>query len=213
MITISTRPLSDNEKKELKSQLPSVYKRVEEFILKTTYILIILIIPFLIINHFWQMPSVIEISYLIGILPLSLFLAYRMTQKWEGGFSNKKNLNDINKGLAEIIHVETLRAIQREDYEDFGLAFYLDVQHNKEQKVLYLWGQYLDELEYEKQFPNTEFEIVREFETKQILDIKLLGNYFAPERILSPFDKQIWKSGKYPMDGDLLDKPLDEIIK
>lgn len=211
MITISTRPLSDTEKKELRSQLPSVYKRVEEFILKTTYIAIALIIPFLIINHFWKMPDVIGIGCLIGILPLSLFLANRMTQKWEGGFSNKKNLNDINKGLAEIIHVETLRAIQREDYEDFGLAFYLDVQHNKEQKALYLWGQYLDELEYEKEFPNTEFEIVREFESKQILDIKLLGNYFAPERILPPFDKQIWKSGKYPMDGDLLDKPLDEI--
>lgn len=69
----------------------------------------------------------------------------------------------------------------------------------------------MDELEYEKEFPNTEFEIVRELESKQILDIKLLGKYFAPERILPPFEKQIWKSGKYPMDGDLLDKLLDEI--
>ena len=134
-----------------------------------------------------------------------------MTLKWDGGSSNKKNLDKINNGKAEIFHLKTSKAIQKEDYEDFGLAFYLEVRLSQEQKVLYLWGQYLDELEYEKQFPNTEFEIVSEFEPKQVLDVKLMGNYFAPERILPPFDTQTWKSGKYPMDGDLLDRSLDEI--
>lgn len=213
MIKISTRPLSDVEKKQLKSQQPTVYKKVEDFMLKTIYIFLILLAPILVIDHFWQMPSTIEAITLIGILPLTLLFAYKITQNHEGGFSNKKNLDSINKGQAEIIHVQTSRAIKIEDYDDFGLAFYLEVQLNQEQKVLYLWGQYLDELVYEKRFPNTEFEIVREFESKQILDVKLMGKFFAPERILPPFDAQTWKSGKFPMDGDLLDRSMDEIKK
>lgn len=90
MITILARPLSDTEKKELKSQLPTVYKRVEEFTLKFIFIFLILLAPLLTVDYFWSIPSVIGVSALIGTLPLTLFIVYRMTQNGKAVFQIKR---------------------------------------------------------------------------------------------------------------------------
>jgi hypothetical protein len=118
---------------------------------------------------------------------------------------------EINSGMLEVLHVRTNRAIKREDPEDYGVAFYIDVVDDTKRKTLYLWGQHLDDLEYDNAFPNTEFVVTRRVDIKETIDIKLLGKPFRPEKTLPPFDKDIWKSGKYPADGELLDIRIDEV--
>lgn len=101
--------------------------------------------------------------------------------------------------------------IKREDPEDFGVAFYCAVVDNGQPKTLFLWGQYLDELEYEKTFPNTAFEFTRYVASDEFLAFKTLGHYFKEEKTLPAFDKSVWKNGSYPVNGQLLNQHFDEI--
>lgn len=100
----------------------------------------------------------------------------------------------------------------RKDPEDFGIAFYFDVEHEGRQKALYLWGQYLDEMEGAG-FPNTEFEIVRQPGSEQFMDFRTSGDYFKEERTLPAFEKEVWDSGAFPVNGQLIDRSIDGIIE
>ena len=123
--------------------------------------------------------------------------------------SKKSGERPIAEIRAETTVVKTSRAIKREDPEDFGIVFYLDVVDKGKRKTLFLWGQYLDVLEYDQQFPNTHFEITRRSDTKWLMDIKVLGSYFKPEKVLPAFKDQKWED--LPEDGDLLEIEIEEI--
>jgi hypothetical protein len=61
---------------------------------------------------------------------------------------------------------------------------------NGQKKTLYLWGQYLDELESSKQFPNTALEITRLPGHKEFIEFKVAGEYFKEEKTLPAFRKE-----------------------
>ena len=105
-----------------------------------------------------------------------------------------------------------MKDIEQIYYNNFGVAFYLAVVDKGQPKTLFLWGQYLDELEYEKKFPNTEFEFIRNVDSDEFIDFKTSGKYFKEEKVLPGFDKEVWKSGQYPINGQLLDQSIDTIV-
>ncbi|SKC88834.1 hypothetical protein [Ohtaekwangia koreensis] len=211
MITITTRPFTDKEIKRQTKQLPSVYKRVEGFVMKFIFIVLVLDIPLLVYDHFSPVASQTQAAYCIVMVVVALLLTFWITKRWEGGLSINKYISNINSEQAEVIHVTTTRAIKREDAEDFGVAYYIDVLDKGVPKTLFLWGQYLDELEYDKRFPNTEFEIIRKKGSDEFIDFKTLGQYFKEEKTLPPFDKPVWDSGTFPVNGQILDQTIDQI--
>ena len=211
MINITLRSLSDIEKAILIKRMPTLYKQIESLILKFIFIELVFIIPLLIYDHFSPIASNTQGIYCIIVTMLSILISILITIKWQGGFSNKKLIENLNSLEIEDIHIKTNRALKREDPEDFGIAFYLEIFENSEPKTLYLWGQYLDMLEYEKLFPNTEFKFIRKPGSDEFIDFKVLGSYFKEEKTLPPFDDDIFKSGKYPTNGQIFDFKIDEI--
>ena len=171
----------------------------------------VLLIPLLTYDHFNPVASDTQAIYCIVIIFLAVVIALWLTKKFEGGLSNAKQIDKIQTGQVEVVKVQTTRAIKREDFEDFGIAYYISVTDNGQQKTLFLWGQYLDELEFEKTFPNTEFEFIRKIGSDEFIDFKTSGQYFIEEKTLPAFDKEVWKGGAYPVNGQLLDKTIDEI--
>ena len=179
--------------------------------MKFIFISLALNIPLIVYNHFTPIASQTQPVYYILMLLVGLLLTFRITKKWDGGLSNTKYLEEINSGQAEVIHVKTTKAIKREDPEDFGIAYYIEVLDNGQPKTLFLWGQYLDELEYNETFPNTEFEFIRKKVSGELIDFKTIGQYFKEEKTLPPFDKADWDSGTFPINGQILEKTIEQI--
>ena len=212
MISSTFRALTQNEKKQLLKQFPSLYTRFENFVLRILFVFIVLLVPLLIYDHYNPVASDTQKVYCIVVIVLATCITIWMTKKLGGGFSNSKEINNIQTVQVEVVRVQTTRAIRREDFEDFGIAYYVSVNDKSQQKTLFLWGQYLDILEYEKKFPNTDFEFVRQVGREEFIDFKTLGEYFVEEKTLPPFDKEVWKKGVYPVNGQLLDMSIDEIV-
>ncbi|MGB6034911.1 MAG: hypothetical protein WBG42_01495 [Cryomorphaceae bacterium] len=166
--------------------------------------LMVLLIPFLIIDKFFPVPSQTEEIIVIILLTISIAVTIYWTKR-DPVIAFEKQSKETNE--LEIIHCRTNRAIKREDPEDFGVSYYLDTEDGR---TLFLQGQYLDLLEYE-QFPNTEFELIRTKTTKELIDFKVKGKYFAPERTLEPFTKDDYKKGLVAEDGAILDIEFEKI--
>lgn len=212
MISTTIRKPTEDETQGQIKRLPSVYKRFENFVLKLLGVVFVLLAPLLIYDHFNPIPSDTQAIYCIAIVILALLIAFWVTKKFEGGLTNSKQIDDIKSRQVEVVKVQTTRAIKREDFEDFGIAFYLAVVDKGQPKTLFLWGQYLDELEYEKTFPNTAFEFIRNVGSDEFIYFKTSGQYFIEEKTLPAFGREVWKSGLHPVNGQLLDHSIDEIV-
>lgn len=211
MITSTIRNPTPDEKLEQVKRLPSAYKRFESFIAKLIFVVMVLLIPFLLYDHYYPVSSATQAIFSIAIVALSILLVFWRTKRYEGGLSAGKQMADISSTPVEVMKVKTCRAFKREDQEDFGSAYYMDVTDNGQRKTLYLWGQYLDELEYEKLFPSTAFEFTRRVGSDEFIDFKTTGKYFEAEKVLPAFGKEVWKSGNHPLNGQLLNQTIDTI--
>ena len=212
MIKITTRNLTKKEWKKLNNDIiSSRIGDIENFILTFVLFALVGLLFFFIPFSFFSIPDNIQgwcaLAIIIGAFIFSL--KYYSKFKKETRIENQMPLKKVN---AEIVNVKTKKAIKRKDPEDFGVAFYIDVKDsNNKSKTLFLWGQYLDFLVYDKKFPNTEFNIIRRSDTKQTMDIEVLGDYFKPEKTLPPFSNEVWASGEIPKDGEILNTSIDEI--
>ena len=207
MITVTVRPLTKKELELLKRKRPWLINLIEEYFLLFIVIYIALLIPLLLIDKLFLIPSYLQLIYCILIILLTVYVIRIIRRKYGNrGYRTTDNQSE----LAEIIYVKTDRAIEREDIEDFGSSFYLDVEQNGETRTLFLWGQYLDELG-EGKFPNSEFILTRKAGSKELIEFKLLGKYFKPEKVLPAFDKKLWRSGSCHEDGQIINTPIDEI--
>lgn len=213
MLASSVRPYTEQEKKQLIARLPSRWTRFESFTGRFIFLVGALLLPCLAIDKYYPVSTTNQLLIIFAVGLLALFIT-RYTQKnYEGSRTRKQVLAAMATGQAEVFHVTTNRAIEREDPEDFGVAFYLEVQVVGTPKLLYLQGQYLDELTWEKAFPTTDFVLTRRLDTHELLDIQLRGQYFEPERKLPAFTKARWQTGDIPIDGEVLDGRLDELTE
>lgn len=165
----------------------------------------VFLIPFLIIDKFFPVPSQTE-RIIVMVLPLIAVMVTIYWTKRDPVIAFEKHSSKTSE--IEIIHCTTKRAIKREDPEDFGVSFYLDTEDGR---TLFLQGQYLDMLESDKQFPNSEFELVRTKSTKEFIDFKIKGNFFEPEKILKAFSKDDYEKGIVPEAGEILEIEFDKI--
>ena len=208
MITISTRPFTDGEKKILLQQMSSVSGSVENAIFVFMGLTLVGLLPLLILNRFISIPSKIQLILCISVVFISARYAYLKYWKPNVDFNaREKRQHQLDSTYAEVWHIRTTRALEREDIEDFGPSYYLEVNDKESLKTLFLWGQYL----YDRPFPNTEFELVKISDTGETIDLTTLGIYFPPEKVLPPFDLERLKQGHCPNDGELLDQKLDDI--
>lgn len=208
MIISTKRKLTAKELKQLKRQKRGeFYSAIESSVLAYIFIMSVLLLPLLYIDKYYPIPSWIQGITSIVILIIAFFITRYIL--WSAPFFGRHpNEKSLSKVEAEVLYVKTARAIMREDPEDFGPAFYFDIREaDSPPKVLFLWGQYL----YEESFPNTEFEIIRRSDTKELINLISHGDYFEPERTLPPFSDKIFSEGTYPEDGTILDMSLDAI--
>jgi hypothetical protein len=210
MLTIYTRPFSDEEIKIIEGPPPSRASRIERIVTPSAVVSMMLFAVVWMTKYRLKFSDETETILLIAVAITSILLVIFVRAKFIDPARKKKLLEKI-AGQADVMHIVTNRAIERKDPEDFGVAFYFDVLVNNERKTLYLWGQYLDMLVFDQLFPNTEFEIVHSRLNKKIIDLKVMGKHFLPEKVLPPFSKEVWETGKFPGDGQLLDITIDEV--
>jgi len=211
MINISTRPLTSKEKNVIRRQNFSDFVgKIEAAFAFMMVIALIILIPFLIFDTHYPISSNIKIAIVI-IMLITPIIFIGMANWLNKNFSDlnlKSSLKDIK---AEVWHVKTNRAVKKEDSEDSGVGFYVEIIDKKEaHKVLFLWRKYADVSEYEKEFPNTEFNLIKRSDTKQLLNIEILGKYFEPERVVPFFSDKDWKL-KYYHNGEIIDMSIDKI--
>ncbi|EMY79850.1 hypothetical protein ES731_15435 [Psychroflexus gondwanensis] len=204
------RPYNPEEIKELKSRKNSLWQHFENFGMKWIGITFVLLAPLLIYDKF--VGKVSSDKQLLILIPLQIFsigiVIYWMNRNGQIGW-NKKIENEIKNGKAQVLKIETDKVYKRKETYDLGSGFYIKISKNE---TLFLQGQYFDELQYSRKFPNTDFEIVRtKLHFNELIDIKSFGKYLKPEKKLKAFTKEQFEQNEVHYDGDLLNIPIEQI--
>ncbi|MBU3011814.1 hypothetical protein KO506_10395 [Polaribacter vadi] len=204
------RPYNPEEIKVLKSRKNSLWEHFENFGKKWILITLVLLAPLLLYDKF--VGKVSSETQLLTSIPLLIItvgiVIYWMNKNGEIGW-NKKVENEIKNGKAQVLRIETEKVFKRKETYDLGSGFYIKISKNE---TLYLQGQYFDELQYSRKFPNTDFEIVKtKLNFNELININYFGKYLKPEKKLKAFTKEQFEKNEVHYDGDLLNIPIEEI--
>jgi hypothetical protein len=204
------RPYNSEEIKLLKSRKNSLWEHFEHFGKKWIVITLILLAPLLLYEKFvGKISSDTQLLTSVPLLVISIgIVMYWMRKNGEIGW-NKKVDNEIKNGKAQILKIQTDKVYKRKESFDLGSGFYLKISENE---TLFLQGQYLDELEYSRKFPNSEFEVVSTALTlNEFIGITPLGEYLNPEKELKAFTKEQFENNDVHYNGDLLKIPIEQL--
>lgn len=204
------RPYNSEEIKLLKSRKNSIWEHFEHFGKKWIVITLILLAPLLLYEKFvGKISSDTQLLTSVPLLVISIgIVMYWMRKNGEIGW-NKKVDNEIKNGKAQILKIQTDKVYKRKESFDLGSGFYLKISENE---TLFLQGQYLDELEYSRKFPNSEFEVVSTALTlNELIGITPLGEYLNPEKELKAFTKEQFENNDVHYNGDLLKIPIEQL--
>jgi len=108
---------------------------------------------------------------------------------------------DLAQGVAEVRTFRARECYRVEELEDEGSSYYL---HLEDGPVLFLSGQYLYEPEDKKEFPCTEFDIVRGPRSRVLLGVVCRGSYLPPIKRLRAFSVAELRDGQAPEDGEMV---------
>ena len=215
MLTIKKRPYLPLEKERVTGEsVPgttvfiyrSFFSKTKELI-SGLGIIFFLLILFVIIKIIFSIsgPGEFVLAVALGMAGL-LFMLWRAF-----GYSTlKKHKKERTDEHAEVLTVNSSRAIKKENPFGPGMAFYVDVLVANEPKTLFLWGQRFDEMYHAGKFPNTAFIVVRSSQTWQLVNVEVFGSYFPAERSLAPFTKEELEKGVLH-DVQVLDISFDEV--
>ena len=107
--------------------------------------------------------------------------------------------DDLAGGVVEVTRFYAIKAIRVEELEDEGGGYFL---HLEDGRTLFLRGQHLFDLEENKKFPCSEFEVARGPKSGAILSLVCCGSYFPSQKIIAPFRQPDLKD--VPTDGDIV---------
>lgn len=122
-------------------------------------------------------------------------------------------------GLLTSASFRATRAFRVDEYGDEGLHYFIELEQGA---VLFLSGQYLynyepinddPELNQARQFPCTEFRIVRHKLSGDVYEMTCSGKVFEPEMTAQTFSASDYRAGKVPEDGQIITDRSYEAIK
>ncbi len=206
---ISFRPYTDKEKVYLRN-LASSDSGIWVSLINVVFVFSVVFFICYAIIYMTHLPKTpwIGISAVFGLAcGLSLVTYMRLFVR-KGAYYFEKVSQDLSNGKAEIRTYQILDAIKREEYEDEGIHFYLELSNGS---VLFLSGQYLYEPDGSHRFPSAEVQITRAPISNIVFDFKCSGKYFAPTAILPPFSVNTIKNGLVPEDGEVLNIDFENV--
>ncbi|MDX2248855.1 MAG: hypothetical protein SF052_18855 [Bacteroidia bacterium] len=208
MIHIYKRELTPAERTKLNKYIPGFWKWMESVVLKWIFIFMLSFIPLLLSDELFHLNLITNGPILMFWISLTtivtLLLVWREGKQWKNSFIGK----DLQSGLVEVTECTPAHAIEIEEDEEMGIGYFLDVGNNQ---TLFLIGKYLykQDIPY---FPSTQIEIIRAPQSGIVLDIKVKGEYLPPMENIAPFSTEDYASGRVPMDGEVINKPLKEMV-
>jgi hypothetical protein len=108
---------------------------------------------------------------------------------------------DLSTGVVRVERYEITDVVQMEEYEDLGPAFFL---RQKDDSVLFLMGQYLDDVAAREEFPCTAIELVRAPRSRFVVEMTCMGTRLSPSRIIGPFRSELVREGALPLDAETI---------
>jgi hypothetical protein len=114
--------------------------------------------------------------------------------------------DDLAGGVAEVTRYRATKAIRFEELEHEGGGYFL---HLEDGLTLFLRGQHLFDLEENKMFPCSEFEVIRGPKSGAILSLVCCGSYFSSQKMIGPFRQADLNA--FPMERDIAALPWEKI--
>lgn len=164
----------------------------------------VFLIPYAMYRFFFRPDLTTNIVAIITILILTALASFLLTNR------AKKNIKA--NPMAEVLVVKTNRIRKRMSSDENDHSFYVDVVHEGKPKVLFLQNLFVNEKESDNLFPNTDFEIIKNPETQEILEVITKGRFFKPEKTLSPFTEKDFEENRIPEDCEVLETTIDHIV-
>jgi hypothetical protein len=167
----------------------------------------------------WGVPTIIGSMFAAIIASLFVFnkSGYRPNLS---GKSFEEQLAELQqKGLLINESFKARRAFQVEEFEDEGSHYFIELVDGG---VLFLSGQYLydyaeitddPELNQNRKFPCTEFTLQRHKDAGYVVNIVCAGQVLPIECVTPPFDKNAFKRGLVPEDGQVVRNRSYEDLK
>ncbi|MEZ4829147.1 MAG: hypothetical protein R3C61_23110 [Bacteroidia bacterium] len=188
--------------------IPGFWKWMESAILKWLFVFMLSFIPLLLSDEILHLNLMKNRPVLIGWLSLTTlitaFFIWREKKQWKNSFLGM----DLQNGIVEVTECTPSNAIEIEEDEEMGIGYYLEVGENQ---TLFLMGKYLftQKIPY---FPSTRMAIIRAPQSGIVLDISINGDYLPPMENIAAFSPEDYSSGKVPLDGEIINKPLKELV-
>jgi hypothetical protein len=121
------------------------------------------------------------------------------------------------QGLIEVREFSARRAFQVYEFEDEGPAYFVELEDGR---VLYLCGQYLDDVveitddpesNQPALFPCARFRLRTRKDTGGGIGLEPLSPFFGVDAEFPPFTHKDFKAGWIPSDGQILSESYDAL--
>jgi len=199
------RPLTNEERQALKA-------KAENPITMTTALLIAALCSAISIGIIYVLGHVLGLlspySPVLFSIIIIAWLVYSIISylKLHRSYSLTPYQDDLAGGIAEVTRFHALKAIRFEELEEEGDGYFL---HLKDGRTLFLRGEYLLDLETNKKFPCSEFEVVRGPKSGAIINLVCCGSFFPSQKIASPLRRPDLRA--VPTDGEIVEVPWEKI--
>ena len=206
MIEESTRPLRDGERALLEDLRRAPSSGGAPLGALLTFLLVLGTLLIL-APASWQYGVRSLVPALVaGLAAAAVFARLRRAHRRDPWYARLDR--DLAEGLARESTCQVVDAIRVEEFEDEGSQYYLRL---RDDRVLFLAGQYLYEPEEEGRFPRSEVSVVRAPHTGTVLDLRCEGAPVAVSGVRAPFDMEDHRAGRVPEDGQLVDVPFESL--
>lgn len=151
----------------------------------------------------------IATSFFTGyvLIPILLMRLWPTSAEKEGAESFE---TAMAKGKVKITEYDIFDVVMMEDEEDEELHILMSIAPSR---TLSLAGAYLYPYAASKTFPSDKVRIVSNIHRNICYGIESVGNKIKARRVKTVPGSEAWGSGVVPYDLEIVEKPLDEVVK